>query len=144
MELTPSPPPPAKLQQRTLFQFGAKKLGPAEAESRRKRHAAEAREKCLAATEAEKMQKVLAVERQKDNNRERQQRWRDRKKLTGDSVAKKAKTAILIAEPKPASTLNVAEMSRPKGMNWKGERTGTENGVIQKRHQRVNWYHPFL
>ncbi|KAJ6625285.1 hypothetical protein B0H10DRAFT_1676070, partial [Mycena sp. CBHHK59/15] len=27
---------------------------------------------------------------------------------------------------------------------WKRKRTGKKNRVIQKHHQRVNWYHPFL
>ncbi|KAJ7822781.1 hypothetical protein B0H14DRAFT_2234581, partial [Mycena olivaceomarginata] len=38
----------------------------------------------------------------------------------------------------------VAEVSRPEGQEWKKKRTGVKNGVIQKRHERVNWYHPFL
>jgi hypothetical protein len=38
-----------------------------------------------------------------------------------------------------ADDLIVAEMARPDGMKWKGQRTGKKNGVVQKRHERVNW-----
>ncbi|KAJ6458505.1 hypothetical protein C8R45DRAFT_942718 [Mycena sanguinolenta] len=137
--------PPLVLQQRTLFQFGAKKLTTAEAEAQRKRHAAEARDKMQAAARREEEKKTRAAERKKDLNRDRQQRFRDRKKASGDSVARKTK-AVVLGAPKStvASDVNVAEVSRPSGMKWKAERTGKKKGVIQKRHQRVNWYHPFL
>ncbi|KAJ7613758.1 hypothetical protein DFH06DRAFT_1146711 [Mycena polygramma] len=137
--------PRAEPQQRTLFQFGAKKLSPAEAEAQRRRHAAEAKEKMRAAEQREKDNKVRALERKRDANRERQQRFRDRKKASGEGVAKKAKSAVLgTARRTVSADLNVAEVSRPGGQKWKAKRTGRKNGVIQKRHQRVNWYHPFL
>ena len=36
-----------------------------------------------------------------------------------------------------------AELSRP-GSDWKNQRNGTRGGAEQGRHQRTNWYHPFL
>ncbi|KAF7372434.1 DDE superfamily protein [Mycena venus] len=116
-----------------------------QAESQRKRHAAEAKERMQAAAKREEEQKACAAERRKDLNRDRQQRFRDRKKASGDSMAKKTKNIVLnVQKQTVAADVNVAEVSRPSGQKWKAGRTGKKNGVIQKRHQRVNWYHPFL
>jgi hypothetical protein len=100
-----------------------------------------------AAAEREKQQKARAAETKTELNRERQQRYRDRQKLLhGGNKAKKAVLGVsdLRAPPMLSSDLNVAEVSRPEGLEWKKKRTGVNNGVIQKRHERVNWYHPFL
>ncbi|KAJ7203185.1 hypothetical protein C8J57DRAFT_1621195 [Mycena rebaudengoi] len=117
-----------ELQQRTLFQFGAKKLTATEAEAQQKRHAAESKERMLAATEREKKAKEHATERRRECGRDRQQKWRDRKKSSGEKQWRE----------------RLKKVSRPSGQNWKAERTGKKNGVIQRRHERVNWYHPFL
>ncbi|KAJ7797228.1 hypothetical protein B0H14DRAFT_2619160 [Mycena olivaceomarginata] len=144
-----APIPPSKASGTTAAPCAApqqpKKLSPAEAESQRKRHAAEAKERIKAAAKREEDQKARAAEHKKDLNRERQQRFRDRKKASGDSMAKKTKNVVLGAQKQTvAADVNVAEISRPSGVKWKVRRTGKKNGVIQKRHQRVNWYHPFL
>ncbi|KAK7043426.1 hypothetical protein R3P38DRAFT_3440427 [Favolaschia claudopus] len=133
------------LQQGTLFQFGAKKLGREEANLQWKRQVAESREKMAAAALREKEAKEERVQEKKDLNRERQQRFRDRKKAQSGNVTKKAKAMVLGTQKRTlAEDVNVAEVSRPEGMKWKAGRTGKKNGVIHKRHQRVNWYHPFL
>ncbi|KAK6971316.1 hypothetical protein R3P38DRAFT_2813969 [Favolaschia claudopus] len=141
----PSATAPPALRQQTLFQLGCRKFSAEEAAVQRKKHADEARDKMAAAAERERHQKTVALERKRENGRLRQQSFRDRKK-TQRSVAKavKDKTLGLHAPPTVDRDLNVAEVSRPKGEAWKKKRTGAKNGVIQKRHERVNWYHPFL
>ncbi|KAF9471568.1 hypothetical protein BDN70DRAFT_819834, partial [Pholiota conissans] len=39
---------------------------------------------------------------------------------------------------------DLAGISHPDGHHWKSKRNGKNGGVLQKKHQRVNWYHPFL
>ncbi|KAJ7201950.1 hypothetical protein C8J57DRAFT_1543582 [Mycena rebaudengoi] len=137
--LTKAPAKQAELQQRTLFQFGAKKLTATEAEAQRKRHAAESKERMLAVAEREKEAKARATERRRECGRQRQQQWRDRKKSSGESTSKKVKNAVLsdkrVAMP---ADLNIAEVSRPSGQKWKAERTGKKHGVIQRRHDSMN------
>ncbi|KAJ7362437.1 hypothetical protein DFH08DRAFT_799470 [Mycena albidolilacea] len=77
------------LQQRKLFQFGTKKLSPAELKSQQKKHSTEAKVRCLAATEQEKRQKEHTADRKRELMREWQQRFLDQKKATGDSTGKK-------------------------------------------------------
>ena len=38
----------------------------------------------------------------------------------------------------------LAELSRPKGVEWKSHRNGMKGGQIQGQHERVNWCNPFL
>lgn len=114
-----------------MFQFGAKKLSPAELEAQRKKHAAEAKAICLAAAEQEKRQKERTADRKRELMREWQQRFRDHKKAAGGSTSKKVKLAVLGGTKRTiADDLIVAETSWPDGMKWKGQRTGKKNGVV--------------
>ncbi|KAJ6557680.1 hypothetical protein B0H19DRAFT_1290764 [Mycena capillaripes] len=128
---------PLQLQQRTLFQLGARKLTAAKAETQRKRHAVEAKEKRLEAAVREKRQKALAEEQRRDLARERQQKFCDLKKAAKGGSSQRPKALFLGAErPRTvADDLNVAELSWPDGRKWKRQCTGKKNGVIQKRHQ---------
>jgi hypothetical protein len=107
----------------------------------------EKRDAMQATAEREKQQKAHTAETKTELNRERQQRYHDRQNLLhGGNNAKKAVLGVsdLQAPPTLSSDLNVAEVSRPEGLEWKKKRTGVNNGVIQKRNEQVNWYHPFL
>ncbi|KAJ7017924.1 hypothetical protein C8F04DRAFT_1278519 [Mycena alexandri] len=55
--------PRPELQQGTLFQFGARKFTATEMETQQRKHAAEAKEKCLAAAEREKRLKENSLEK---------------------------------------------------------------------------------
>ncbi|KAJ7084664.1 hypothetical protein C8R44DRAFT_894109 [Mycena epipterygia] len=131
-------------RQATLFQLGCKKLDPKEAAAQRKKHLDAKREKMQAAAERQKQAKIRTAAHTAELNRERQQRFRDRKKLQSNTKKIKKKLLSVAAPTTKSSDLNVAELSRPGGMAWKKRRTGEKKGVIQKRHERVNWFHPFL
>jgi hypothetical protein len=139
-------PPAVPKRQGTLFQFGARKMSPEEVAAQRKKYAEETRDKMAAEAERDRLAKIRAGEKRKDDGRLRQQKFRDRKTLGGPSAAKTAKKKVLwlVAPTDRDPDLNVAEVSRPDGAAWKKKRTGKQNGVIQQRHQWVNWCHPFL
>ncbi|PPR06271.1 hypothetical protein CVT24_000890 [Panaeolus cyanescens] len=96
--------------------------------------------------------KQLKKEEKLKQNRVRQQRFRDRTRArkAGKSGGKKSKEVVLGVDGPSQVIIGVAELSRAKlqgsghGPGWKTERNGRKGGVAQKRHVRVNWYHPFL
>ncbi|THV03410.1 hypothetical protein K435DRAFT_835856 [Dendrothele bispora CBS 962.96] len=60
------------------------------------------------------------------------------------SAGRKAKKELVGAMSSTKEVKDLAEISRPKGAGWRKSRTGKRGGVIQKRHSRINWYHPLL
>ncbi len=97
-----------------------------------------------------KRQDDMRKEKKRQQGRLRQQHFRKRernKKLkTAGGAGKKSKNVLLgqVSTAASTSTSDLAEVSRPHGQAWKKKRTGKNGGVLQKRHQRINWYHPFL
>ncbi|THU88058.1 hypothetical protein K435DRAFT_830622 [Dendrothele bispora CBS 962.96] len=157
---TASPPKPSQpeglppLKQTTLFNWGreghrAKKFSPEELKAQRDA----INEKRKEYAEKEMLRQEQKVELKKEKIRE-QTRARvaklraNRKSSAGkhgqNSSGKKAKKNLLGKMPQTGEVEDIAELSRPKGGKWKKARTGKRGGVIQKRHARVNWFHPFL
>ncbi|KAK1226816.1 hypothetical protein PQX77_010198 [Marasmius sp. AFHP31] len=61
------------------------------------------------------------------------------------SAGRKAKKMVLNGDQSKAGGLeNMAEASRPKGSSWRQGRNGKRGGVVERRHSRINWYHPLL
>ncbi|KAG6824721.1 hypothetical protein H0H92_006024 [Tricholoma furcatifolium] len=139
-----APQLPQPLRQATLFTLGLKRCTKEEAVSQTKKSAQEHKLKMEDAKKREADVKMKTMERKKALNRARQQRFRDRKAASGDSVAKVAKDVVLHGERDRFEHPDLAELSRPEGASWKKKRTGKHKGVVHKRHSRINWYHPFL
>ncbi|KAJ3963532.1 hypothetical protein EV361DRAFT_777173, partial [Lentinula raphanica] len=143
----PLEPPPAKRV--TLFDFGCVTISKEEYRQQQKElddAYFQKREQTLAREAAAKEKKE---QWKRDLTRARVQRHRDKvRKDVKDhghkAKGKRVKEAVLGYE-KSSSTIpkEVAELSRP-GKDWKSKRNGKNGGVVQRRHERVNWYHPFL
>ncbi|KIM38062.1 hypothetical protein M413DRAFT_13027 [Hebeloma cylindrosporum] len=99
--------------------------------------------------EQKQRREEMRAEKKREQGRLRQQHFRERQRKAesklGGGVGKKAKDLVLgQGIGSSSATINLAEISRPEGQTWKVKRTGKKGGVLQKRHQRVNWYHPLL
>lgn len=149
--LPPPPLPPKKLRTGTLFDFGCARVSK---EEFRKQQAEfdkvylESMDKIKA---QEAVEKAKQEQRKRDLTRERVRRYRHRihKDIEDHghkSKGKRAKEAVLgynLGLRSVDETEDLAELSRP-GKSWKSKRNGKNGGVVQRRHERVNWYHPFL
>ncbi|KAJ2934644.1 hypothetical protein H1R20_g2448, partial [Candolleomyces eurysporus] len=134
---------------RTLFEVGCRRTTLEEALAIQKRITQRYGTDPEELREREEQQKLQKEERAKAMNCARQQNWRDRKKGLKE-VSQEVKTTTtthLLAHDTASGAKemeDIAEVSRPGGLAWKEKRTGKKGGVVQKRHERVNWYHPFL
>ncbi|KAJ3730037.1 hypothetical protein DFJ43DRAFT_965324, partial [Lentinula guzmanii] len=96
--------------------------------------------------EQKRAQEAKARTRQKEHelelNRLRQAQHQNKVK-NAKNTGVQVREAILGYDKSSTSVSNVAKMSRPE-KNWKDKRNGKNGGTVQRRHERVNWYHPFL
>ncbi|KAG6834226.1 hypothetical protein H0H93_011056, partial [Arthromyces matolae] len=137
---------PKQLCQANLFAFGAKKISKEEAQVQDAKLKEEWRQRVQEVQKREAREKVAREERKQMLNRIRQQRHRERKKLSKERRAGRvAKDVILNGQSNMgAEAQNLAELSRPDGNAWKKKRNGKNGGTVQPRHQRTNYFHPFL
>ncbi|KAF7793930.1 hypothetical protein EIP86_005052 [Pleurotus ostreatoroseus] len=130
----------------TLEHFGWVKLtkDEARAQSRRESEAFTARREELQKQEEETKARKLAEQR--ENARRRQQKCRAEKRSRREAKGSHSDTVKLpnCDTRRTTELVDLAEISRPGGLKWKAERNGVHKGVVQGKHKRVNWFHPFL
>lgn len=150
-----SPPPaPRSRGNGTLDRFVAsyKALPPDERKAQEARRSTKLRERLDEMQKAEQAAKKRKEERKREQGRERVKRHRERKRqekaLEGNHqvskrAGKRAKQELLGAE-RPVRTINdAAALSRPDA-KWDAHRNGTKRGVVPKKRERRNYFHPFL
>ncbi|KAJ3990871.1 hypothetical protein F5050DRAFT_1880346 [Lentinula boryana] len=129
-------------RQHTLFDFGIKQVT-YEEYNQQQVEFAQAYSKTA---EQKRAQEAKARTRQKEHelelNRLRQAQHRKKVK-NAKSTGVQVREAILGYDKSSTLVSDVAKMSRPE-KNWKDKRNGKNGGTVQCRHERVNWYHPFL
>ncbi|KAJ3717470.1 hypothetical protein C8R42DRAFT_724380 [Lentinula raphanica] len=126
----------------TLFDFGVKQVTREEYDAQQTEFA----QTYSKVTDQKVAEEARARAKKKEHelqlNRDRQVRHREKVKNTR-GVGQKVKDAVLGYDTGSAAISNLAKTSRP-GKNWKDKRNGKNGGATQCRHERMNWYHPFL
>lgn len=143
------------VRQRTLFDFGAKRITSTEAQAQQSNISKMLGTDHLSLRRQADAKAHRHTEQKREQARLRQQECRRRKKEKGSGTASdtshhphrhgnsrrhsslhsSAKDALLIG--------GLPELSRP-GITWKKSRNGKNNGIIQLKHTRINYFNPFL
>ncbi|KAE9393905.1 hypothetical protein BT96DRAFT_958958 [Gymnopus androsaceus JB14] len=134
----PPPPLPKKLRTGTLFDFGCTHVSREEFREQQAEF-----DKAVEKAKQEQRKRDLTCERV---HCYRHRVRKDVKDHGHKSKGKQVKEAILghdLGLRRADETEDLAELSRP-GKDWKLKRNGKKGGVVQRRHERANWYHPFL
>lgn len=139
-----------KLRQASLGSFGWKKLLPEEIIAQNKRGWAKVREEAEVERKREEVVTQKRLERKREEMRKRVQKHRSKvRKDVGDhghgTKGRRAKEMVLHGGKLASGKMvDLEEISRPGGKRWKAGQNGKNKGAVEGRHQRTNWYHPFL
>ncbi|KAJ2925554.1 hypothetical protein H1R20_g11541, partial [Candolleomyces eurysporus] len=152
----PGHTPPSFFVQQTkqamLFQFGAKKVSAEEAHQQTKRVTEMLGTDYGAWLIREARRKKARREREKETNRLRQQRFctKHQAEKAMETPASLTMTREVVLTDSSGSVAisssivdNLAALSQP-GENWKQGQNGKKKRVVQEKHQRINWFNPFL
>ncbi|KAH9927827.1 uncharacterized protein B0H18DRAFT_1118347 [Fomitopsis serialis] len=142
--------PPNKQGKLNMFGWTSMTRDEAHEKWRNEAKASDTRSAKLAEQERERREVKAAHKREVDRLRQQRHRARTRALKKDQPRTPNARASTGLQHQQTGGSddreelADLAEISRPHGAAWKKIRNGKNGGVVQQRHKKTNWFHPFL